>query len=97
MKFTPFALALALAACGSGEPTAQTAQAADNTASTAAQVQPTQAAPAPPAAEPSGPLAVGSMAPDFELPGSDGSTHRLSDYAGQHVVLAFFPKAFTGG
>ena len=29
--------------------------------------------------------------------GSDGNLHRLSDYAGQHVVIAFFPKAFTGG
>ena len=48
------------------------------------------------AAEPQN-LTVGSVAPGFELPGSDGNTHRLSDYAGQHVVLAFFPKAFTGG
>lgn len=42
-------------------------------------------------------LLVGSIAPSFELPGSDGATHTLGDYAGQHVVLAFFPKAFTGG
>ena len=42
-------------------------------------------------------IAVGSVAPAFELPGSDGRSHALSDYAGQHVVLAFFPKAFTGG
>ncbi len=40
---------------------------------------------------------VGAAAPAFDLPGSDGRTHKLSDYAGQHVVLAFFPKAFTGG
>ena len=40
---------------------------------------------------------VGKPAPDFELPGSDGQTHRLADYRGRHVVLAFFPKAFTGG
>jgi len=40
---------------------------------------------------------VGSMAPAFELPGSDGKTHRLADYVGGHVVLAFFPKAFTSG
>lgn len=43
------------------------------------------------------PIEVGSHAPDFEIAGSDGKVHRLSDYAGQHVVIAFFPKAFTGG
>ena len=40
---------------------------------------------------------VGDPAPDFSLPGSDGETYRLSDLLGQHVVIAFFPKAFTGG
>ena len=40
---------------------------------------------------------VGEVAPDFTLPGSDGQTYRLSDLRGQHVVIAFFPKAFTGG
>jgi len=40
---------------------------------------------------------VGSMAPAFELAGSDGKTHKLADYFGEHVVLAFFPKAFTSG
>ncbi len=37
------------------------------------------------------------MAPDFRLPGSDGRHHALTDYSGQFVVIAFFPKAFTGG
>jgi thioredoxin-dependent peroxiredoxin len=40
---------------------------------------------------------VGEMAPDFTLPGSDGNTHTLSDLRGKHVVIAFFPKAYTGG
>ena len=40
---------------------------------------------------------VGDMAPAFSLPGTDGKTHSLSDYAGTPVVLAWFPKAFTGG
>jgi hypothetical protein len=40
---------------------------------------------------------VGDMAPDFALPGSDGKVHKLSDYRGKTVVLAWFPKAFTGG
>ena len=43
-------------------------------------------------------LRVGDFAPDFELPGSDGRSYRLSDYRHrQPVVLAWFPKAFTGG
>jgi thioredoxin-dependent peroxiredoxin len=43
-------------------------------------------------------LKPGDPAPDFALPGSDGKTHHLSDYAGKEaVVLAWFPKAFTGG
>lgn len=42
-------------------------------------------------------LEVGDIAPDFELQGSDGQSHRLSDYRGQTVVIAWFPKAFTRG
>ena len=42
-------------------------------------------------------LKVGDMAPDFSLQGSDGNVHKLSDYKGKTVVLAWFPKAFTGG
>jgi peroxiredoxin Q/BCP len=43
-------------------------------------------------------LKVGDMAPDFTLPGTDGKTHKLSEYRGkQAVVLAWFPKAFTQG
>jgi thioredoxin-dependent peroxiredoxin len=43
-------------------------------------------------------LKAGDPAPDFSLVGSDGKTHTLADYKGkQAVVLAWFPKAFTGG
>jgi len=43
-------------------------------------------------------LKPGDLAPDFSLPGSDGRTYSLADYRGkQIVVLAWFPKAFTGG
>jgi peroxiredoxin Q/BCP len=42
-------------------------------------------------------LKPGDAAPAFTLPGSDVRTHQLSDYAGQAVVVAWFPKAFTGG
>ena len=45
-----------------------------------------------------GGLAVGDQAPAFELQGSDGVTYRLADFRGEKVVvLAWFPKAFTGG
>jgi peroxiredoxin Q/BCP len=43
-------------------------------------------------------LAPGDRAPDFALEGSDGRTYRLSDALGRDtVVVAWFPKAFTGG
>lgn len=46
--------------------------------------------------------AIGSMAPDFSLPGATRygplrTPVRLSDFRGQAVVLAFFPKARTKG
>ena len=41
-------------------------------------------------------LQVGTQAPDFELPSSDGSPVRLSDFQGkQAVVLYFYPKDNT--
>ncbi|MDD9896087.1 MAG: redoxin domain-containing protein [Gammaproteobacteria bacterium] len=43
-------------------------------------------------------LEVGDKAPDFSLQASDGETYTLSQFAGDKpVVIAFFPKAFTGG
>jgi peroxiredoxin Q/BCP len=42
-------------------------------------------------------LKVGDAAPAFSLPGTDGKTHTLAEYKGKTVVLAWFPKAFTGG
>ena len=42
-------------------------------------------------------LKVGDKAPDFSLPGSDGKTYSLADFKGKTVILAWFPKAFTGG
>jgi peroxiredoxin Q/BCP len=55
-------------------------------------------APAPAQAPaPEAKLKVGDKAPEFALQGSDGKVHRLSDYKGKTVVLAWFPKAFTGG
>ncbi len=43
-------------------------------------------------------LSVGDVAPEFEMKGSDGKTYKLSDFKGKKtVVVAWFPKAFTGG
>lgn len=41
-------------------------------------------------------VAVGDMAPDFELPSVQGPKVRLSDYRGKHnVVISFVPAAWT--
>jgi peroxiredoxin Q/BCP len=42
-------------------------------------------------------LKAGDPAPDFNLPGTDGKTYSLAGLKGKAVVLAWFPKAFTGG
>ncbi|MEZ6129307.1 MAG: peroxiredoxin [Planctomycetaceae bacterium] len=43
-------------------------------------------------------LKVGDKAPEFSLTGSDGKTYALADFKGkQAVVIAWYPKAFTGG
>ncbi len=63
------------------------------------------AAAAPAAAqtpEPTPPLEIGAVAPDFELPGATrfGTLQnpvRLSDFKGKTVVLAFFFRARTPG
>jgi thioredoxin-dependent peroxiredoxin len=39
----------------------------------------------------SDPLAAGSKAPDFSLPGQDGKAVRLSSLRGKNVVLVFYP------
>lgn len=39
----------------------------------------------------------GKPAPDFSLPGSDGKTHTLKDYAGKTLVIYFYPKDNTPG
>ena len=45
-----------------------------------------------------GPLSVGDEAPDFQLAGSDGKVYTLKQFTGKTpVVIAWFPKAFTGG
>jgi glutaredoxin-dependent peroxiredoxin len=38
-------------------------------------------------------IEIGKEAPDFELPDTDMNTHKLSDYRGKSMILAFFPAA----
>jgi peroxiredoxin Q/BCP len=43
-------------------------------------------------------LQVGDAAPDFTLQATDGKTYTLSkELKGRWLVLAWFPKAYTGG
>ena len=43
-------------------------------------------------------LKVGMIAPDFTLKDEEGTDRSLSDYLGKKsIVLAFYPKDFTGG
>jgi len=45
-----------------------------------------------------GEVVVGMVAPDFQLEDGSGNKHSLSQNWGkQNVVLAFYPKDFTGG
>jgi len=39
----------------------------------------------------------GKKAPSFSLPDQSGNTHTLADYAGQPVVIYFYPKDDTPG
>lgn len=41
---------------------------------------------------------VGDTAPNFEMQGSDGKTYKAKDFIGKKaVIIAWFPRAFTGG
>jgi peroxiredoxin Q/BCP len=42
-------------------------------------------------------LADGDVAPAFTLPDADGKEVSLADYAGQRVILYFYPAAMTPG
>jgi peroxiredoxin Q/BCP len=61
-----------------------------------------QTTPAGPVPADHPPLAIGAVAPDFELPGATrygvlSKPVKLSDFRGETVVLAFFFKARTRG
>ncbi len=40
---------------------------------------------------------IGTKAPDFELPASNGEMVKLSDFQGKNIVLYFYPKDMTPG
>ncbi len=42
-------------------------------------------------------LEIGTKAPDFKLPDQNGQIHSLSQYAGQKIILYFYPKDNTAG
>jgi peroxiredoxin Q/BCP len=42
-------------------------------------------------------LKAGDAAPNFELTGSDGKSYSLGGLKGTTIVIAWYPKAFTGG
>ena len=42
-------------------------------------------------------IEIGTKAPDFKLPDQNGQMHSLSQYAGQKVILYFYPKDNTAG
>lgn len=42
-------------------------------------------------------LAIGTKAPAFTLPDQNGEPRSLSDFAGQKVILYFYPKDMTSG
>ena len=56
-------------------------------------------APVAHAADRDAPLAVGDRVPSLELGDQHGTPFRLTDAlaSNRFVVLAFYPKAFTGG
>ena len=101
MRIHPLPLLLLLGCNNSkpAEPAKATEPAKTAEPAAAEPARPEAAKPAEPAAaEPAVTLAVGAPAPDFSLTGSDGKTHTLAELRGQRaIVLAWFPKAFTGG
>ena len=42
-------------------------------------------------------LAIGTPAPEFELPDQNGELHSLSSYRGRKVIVYFYPKDNTPG
>ena len=42
-------------------------------------------------------IALNSKAPDFDLEGSDGKRHKLSEFRGKYLVIYFYPKDDTPG
>lgn len=43
------------------------------------------------------PLAIGTPAPDFDLPAHTGEQVKLSDFRGKNLIIVFYPKDQTPG
>jgi glutaredoxin-dependent peroxiredoxin len=41
----------------------------------------------------SGKVMIADTAPDFELPDTEMKMHKLSNYRGKNIILAFYPAA----
>lgn len=41
------------------------------------------------------PVSTGELAPDIDLPASNGKKVKLSDFRGKNIVLYFYPKDMT--
>ena len=96
MKMNPLVFAIGVLCVGA----AGAGSSGNKEAPPAAPSAAASATPAAPAAgeTPAVTLEAGNPAPEFSLAGSDGKTYRLADFKGKRaVVLAWFPKAFTGG
>jgi peroxiredoxin Q/BCP len=47
--------------------------------------------------DPTQPLPVGAVAPDFDLPATGGQRVALSNYRGKNLIIVFYPKDQTPG
>jgi hypothetical protein len=83
--------------CVVGCPKPDTADAVPSPAAPTAEQPPPAETPPQPDEAAEG-IAVGQRAPDFEVQDEAGNTVRLSQHRGERaVLLAFYPKDFTGG
>ncbi len=46
-------------------------------------------------AEPTNPVTIGSLAPEFSLPASTGAEVKLADYRGKNNVVLFFIREYN--
>jgi hypothetical protein len=102
MARVPLIFAL-LVACGGNEASKPAPAGTPDEATAPPRAAASANAPTPPAPEPPPPddgpgIGLGDVAPTFSLPDDSGKELRLDQYRDQRaVLLAFYPKDFTGG